>query len=378
VIFTVPAAGGTPTALISPPGGSEQPAFQRLADLAVTATATPSSIDFGGTSTLQFTVTNHGSTAVADAVLAATPPAGLLAGQVQTTRGTCSGLVCTIGAVAPGESVVVRIAVTGTDSGAQVARATVRTSHPDPNQADNTAAVTVTVGLPPTSPPTTPPTSPPGSALSVTTTVNPTPTAFVGGDDLIVVYTIRNSGSAAASATSIAITLPPGLPAAKTVTPAGCTITGCQLGDLQPGQTVEVRLDFPATVAVNGTTSATVTSGSTSTTATAPVVVLQPTLTVDPATGPQGFVTRVLGTNLPPGATVKLTWSIGISQTPGLVVVRPDGTIDAQMLVFHHDLLGPRTLIAGPAGGPKFGAVSSQEFTVLPRAIQPPLFLDRN
>lgn len=367
-IFTVPVAGGAATSLIAPPGGAEQAAFLRLPELAVTASATPASIDFGGSAVVEFTVTNHGSASVADAELSTVLPAGLRAGQVQSTRGSCAGSVCAIGPVAPGESVVVRIGVTAVVAGEEIVRATVHTSHPF--AADNTASVTVTVAAQPT--------QLPGGTLSVTATANPNPAAYVGGDDLVMVYTISNGSAAVTPAVAVAITLPTTLPAAKSITPAGCTVTGCSLGDLQPGQTVEVRLDFPATVAVNDTTSATVTSSGTSVTTTAPIVVRQPTLTVDPTAGPQGFVTRVLGTGLPPGAAVKLTWSTGISQAPGLVVVGPDGTLDAQMLVFHHDQLGPRTLIATPASGPAFGPVSSPEFDVQPRSLQPPLFVARN
>ena len=60
------------------------------------------------------------------------------------------------------------------------------------------------------------------------------------------------------------------------------------------------------------------------------------------------------------------------------MALEPDGTIDTQMLVFHHDQLGPRVVIAGSAGGTRFGDLRSQEFTVFPRAVQPPLFVDRN
>jgi hypothetical protein len=67
------------------------------------------------------------------------------------------------------------------------------------------------------------------------------------------------------------------------------------------------------------------------------ITVLQPTLTVDPTIGPQGFVTRAVGKNFPAGARVRLQWSIGISDNPGEVTVGPDGTIDAQVLIFPKD-----------------------------------------
>ena len=379
VIYTVPFTGaGAPTALISPAGGARQPAFQRLPDLAVTATATPASIQFNGTSALQFTVTNHGITTIPDAQLTATLPAGLQRNQVQPSRGTCTALTCAIGAVAPGESVIVKVTVTGIEAGAQVAQVTVRTARPDPNDQDNHASVTVTVAAKPTTPPPAT-TTPPAGTVSVTAAVNPTPAAYVGGDDVVVVYTIRNGTATVAPAVGLAVTLPPNLPAPKLVEPATCTLTGCPLGDVRPGQSIDVRLTFPATVALDGTTTATVTSAGNTTTASAPIVVLRPALQLVPAVGAEGFVTRVLGTSLPPGATIRLIWSPGISQLPGEVVVRPDGTIDAQMLVFHHDQTGLRTLAGRWVAGTKFGDVSPpQQFLVLPRNLQPNQFVSRN
>jgi hypothetical protein len=113
-------------------------------------------------------------------------------------------------------------------------------------------------------------------------------------------------------------------------------------------------------------------------TAAAPVVVRQPTLDLDPGIGPPGFVARVLGRDFPPGGVVRLAWSVGISEIPGEVTVRPDGTIDAQALVFHKDLLGPRTLLGSWVRGSRFGTVASvRQFLVVPRTVQPPAFVAR-
>jgi len=182
----------------------------------------------------------------------------------------------------------------------------------------------------------------------------------------------------------LATTLPAVLGAPKSVSPASCRSdgSGCQLGVLQPGQTVEVKYVLAAIAAVNSPETGTVTSPGpagelsgppTTNTAIAQIVIQQPVLTVNPAIGPQGFVTQATGTGFPPGATVKLTWSAGISQTPGLVTVKPDGTIDAQVLIFHHDQVGPRALVATSVSGTRFGPVPSGQFLVVPRGAEPPL-----
>jgi hypothetical protein len=93
---------------------------------------------------------------------------------------------------------------------------------------------------------------------------------------------------------------------------------------------------------------------------------------VDPVIGALGFVPRVTGTGFPPGSTVRLAWSAGISATPGLVTVGVDGNFQAQFLLFHHDLIGPRTLSVTSVGGPKFGTVQSNPILVVLRTEQPP------
>jgi len=99
-------------------------------------------------------------------------------------------------------------------------------------------------------------------------------------------------------------------------------------------------------------------------------------VTVDPGVTPVGSVPRVTGTDFPPGATVRLAWSAGISETPGLATVGVDGKFEAQFLVFHHDLIGPRTASVTSVSGPKFGTVQSNPVLVVLRTEQPP-FISR-
>jgi dipeptidyl aminopeptidase/acylaminoacyl peptidase len=131
------------------------------------------------------------------------------------------------------------------------------------------------------------------------------------------------------------------------------------------GCTVEFRLDGEAAVRPGLTQRIT-------------IRVTRPELAVEPAVGPPGLVVRALGTGFPPGAQVRLRWSAGISETPGLVTVRPDGTFEVQVLVFHNDVIGNRELQGTAVTGPPIGTVSSEAFLVVPRSLQPPSFRTRH
>lgn len=379
-IWTVPAEGGRPSTLIQTPGGAEQPALRRMPELRLTATATPASIRFETRTTVEFRVTNQGSGTAAGTELVAAVSAGLRANQIQTSKGNCvlSGLRCAIGAVTAGETVVIRIVATGIRPGSQAAEAVAGGTLPEATAAENRARATVLVGNPGGPIPGTP-----NGSLSVMTT-SVTPVTYVGGTDVVVTYAVRNGVSVSLPSVRLKISLPRSLPRPKDVFPRACRVDGtsCDFGSFAPGERVVVRLTFPASKAALGVIAATVSSSGpdatrADNTARARIEIRQPRLRVNPAIGPPGFVTAAIGSGLPPGAQIRLSWSRGISETPGIVRVRQDGTINVQALIFHHDLLGFRRLQAGPVDGPRFGTVSSQRFQVVARAVQPP-FLTRD
>ena len=163
----------------------------------------------------------------------------------------------------------------------------------------------------------------------------------------------------------------------------GCVPGGgsCALGTVAPGQTVEVRISLAAKAALDAPVSGTVSTAgpdndARDNTASSRVVIRQPVVKVGPDVGALGFVPRVTGTDFPPGSTVRLSWSAGISATPGLVAVGVDGKFEAQFLIFHHDLIGPRTLTVASVSGPKFGTAQSNPILVVLRTEQPP-FISR-
>jgi len=98
---------------------------------------------------------------------------------------------------------------------------------------------------------------------------------------------------------------------------------------------------------------------------------LKPTIVLDPPIGPPGFVTTVSGTNFPPGATVTLTWTVGLTASMAPVVADANGSFSVPVLILPRDTLGQRVLTGTftAAGG---GLAQSPPFLVVPGTGQPP------
>jgi Tol biopolymer transport system component len=372
-MWTVPATGGPAGVLIDTPGGARQPAFQRVPDLSVTATADPESIPIDGRTTLEFVVRNDGLVEARNTDMTVLLPAGLRAEEITTSQGDCvaTTLRCSLGSIPPGDAVTVRVRAVGVQAGHQLVQTTVASGIADGNRRDDLVSVTVAVA-----------TEPPQGSLSLGVVANPAP-GYVGGDDIVVSFLIRNTGTTPMPAVELTTALPVVLGPPRKISVAGCLADGtrCEFGTVQPGQTIEVLMALAAAVPLDTPVSATVSSTGrdvdpADNTGRAQLLIRQPVVKVDPPTGRLGSVARVTGTDFPPGARVRLTWSVGLSQTPGEVLVRPDGTIDGQMLVFHHDQIGLRTLLVAPVSGLRFGPVSSGPFLTVPRTQQPP-FVER-
>jgi len=108
-------------------------------------------------------------------------------------------------------------------------------------------------------------------------------------------------------------------------------------------------------------------------TATALIRVVQPELTVTPAVARPGDVVVARGTGFPPGTTVPLSWSRGITPVGPPALVGPDGTFEAQVVIVPKDQSGPRDLLARPTGYDPL----SRPVLVVQRAVQPPDFAAR-
>ncbi|MFI9814644.1 DUF11 domain-containing protein [Saccharothrix variisporea] len=371
-IWQVSPSGGPATVLVQDPDADVGvAAFQPLADLVVVGAVAPAAIPFEGTTTVRFTVTNAGLAPTTPTITLSVPP-GLRVENVTTTAGTCDDTVCAPGRLLPRERVEIRVVVTGTAAGSQVVAAD---AGQDVNPGDNAARVTIRVADP---------IKPPANPGSLSMAVAALPQeSFVGGDDIVLSYKVRNGAGEPMTDVRVVTSLPPQLAPPKAVSP-GCAADGsvCVIGVLQPLQEVDVRITLPAKAAVDTTAGGSVLgvgpdNNAGDNTAVAKVVVRQPKLTVDPLVGPGGFVPRTTGTGFPPGGTVKLAWTVGISATPGTVSVKDDGTFDAQVLVFENDQVGPRELAATAEAGPGFAAVRSNPFLVVPKSLQPPDFVGR-
>ncbi|MFF5098671.1 MULTISPECIES: VWA domain-containing protein [Actinosynnema] len=373
-IWSVPPNGGDPVKLVSRADGAAHPTTRRLPDLAVTASASPPDVVFGGSAEYLFTVTSTGLVAAPGATIALDVPPGLQLDRILTTSGNCRTDTprCALGRLAKGQRAEIRVQATSTAAGEQTVTAT---APADINPGDNTARAKVTVAEEVVPPPN------PGS-LSLAVAAVP-PDSYVGGQDVVLSYRMRNGSPEPMTDVRLVTALPPELGAPTAASP-GCAPDGreCAIGALQPGQLAEVRLTLPAKAATRGPTGGSVfTTGPDSdvvdNTAAVEVSVRQPKLTVDPPIGPPGFVARVIGVDFPPGAEVRLAWSAGITQEPATARVSGDGGLDAQLLVFPRDRLGPRDVLAAPLAGPRFGQVASNPFLVVPRTVQPPDFVFR-
>ncbi|MES5818732.1 calcium-binding protein [Streptomyces sp. RG80] len=116
-------------------------------DLQVTKTG-PVTVSIGDRATYTITVTNKSSTASATGVTLTdtfTGPAGSVI-SATTTKGTCTTAVsCSLGTLAPAETVTVKVVAEPRATGTLTERASVTGGQSDPNAANNTATVTTTV-----------------------------------------------------------------------------------------------------------------------------------------------------------------------------------------------------------------------------------------
>ncbi|MBM9506707.1 HYR domain-containing protein [Actinacidiphila acididurans] len=212
--------------------------------------------------------------------------------------------------------------------------------------------------------------------LAVRISVAPTP-AYTGAGTYARI-TVTNTGPRTATGVvvSTAWPRPAGSGASSVGSLPACTAAApC---DVPPGGRLTLLQQAVYHVALTGTVRVSVhgaprdpRTGDNS--ASARIRVLRPVLTVAPDVVKPGDVVLARGRDFPPGTVVPLSWSRGITASSTPVVVAPDGTFEAQVLVVAKDVLGPRDLRARPAGLDP----PSRPVLVVQPSVQPPDFAGR-
>ncbi|MGW4732162.1 HYR domain-containing protein [Streptomyces shenzhenensis] len=150
---------------------------------------------------------------------------------------------------------------------------------------------------------------------------------------------------------------------------------------IAPGSRVVVTQTAVHDTAVRGEVRASVTGSPrdpqrANNTDTAPLRVLQPKLTVTPTVARPGDVVLARGEDFPPGRTIALTWSRGITAAQSTVRVGRDGAFEAQVPVLRKDQLGPRVLRARVPALDRLHR-PEEDILIVQRSLQPPDFAGR-
>ncbi|WP_344156723.1 hypothetical protein [Kribbella yunnanensis] len=213
------------------------------ANLSITKSVKPSSLVAGGEGLYTLTVHNDGPSSAQAVTVTDTLPTGVSVLEATSAEGTCTTAVsCMLGTMGPGAEAVVQIRVK-VDSGhaAPITNAaSVASTTPDPDPADNTSTITTEVDQ--------------SADLTVVKTSDEKYATAGGG----VTYrlTVVNNGPSDATAVALADTLPTGLAVVK-VEP-DCTVTGpnieCALGTLVAGKSATVVVSAVLDSGYSGTT----------------------------------------------------------------------------------------------------------------------------
>ncbi|MFG2995254.1 hypothetical protein [Streptomyces sp. NPDC048340] len=341
----------------------------RRPDAAVTVTATPDHFRTGEQSTVVYKVTNLGDAPAKSVLLTTVLPAGMT---VVSATPPCPAAGCALGDLAPGASVTVTRVVGSATPLSGNATGTAVTAGEDSNPTNNTASAPLVVEEAP---------PPPQVRLadpSVSVTAAPR-TAYTGGR-ITAEVVVSNPGAVPATGLTLTLTVPPGLGLSSVSRPGCASAAGCPVADLGPGERTTVQLELAAGPALTGAITASVTTTGSdavpgNNTAAAQVTVRQPALELSPPLGPPGSVPQARGSQFPPGVTVDLRWSRGVTVASAPVVVGADGTFSAPVLVLVQDTLGERNLAAAQADAdrPLFSEVSAP-YLVVPGVLQPDNF----
>lgn len=224
-------------------------------------------------------------------------------------------------------------------------------------------------------PPAPPP--PPTSDLAVRADVSPDRTYV--GRPARARFTVTNAGPDAATGVVLGATWPQPSRAGDRSLPALNRCTSARPCTIPAGGRIEVTQTATYRAAITGDVRATVRGTlpdrrTANNTDTDRLRVLKPSLEVTPLVAKPGQPVLARGKDYPPGETVRLTWSLGITADRAGVRVGRDGTFEVQMLVLRKDTLGPRVLRVNADDLPRL----QKPVLVVQRNLQPPDFKGRS
>lgn len=218
---------------------------------------------------------------------------------------------------------------------------------------------------------------PPTSDLAVRADVSPDRTYV--GRPARARFTVTNAGPDTATGVVLAATWPAPSRGADRTLPALNRCTAARPCTIPAGGRIEVTQTATYRAAITGDVRATV-RGTLPDRRTADnrdtdrLRVLKPSLEVTPLVAKPGQPVLARGKDYPPGETVRLTWSLGITADRAGVRVSRDGTFEVQMLVLRKDTLGPRVLRVNADDLPRL----EKPVLVVQRNLQPPDFAGRS
>ncbi|HSE30179.1 MAG TPA: PQQ-dependent sugar dehydrogenase, partial [Pyrinomonadaceae bacterium] len=156
-------------------------------DLTITKTASPNPGEVGSSLVFRMTVTNNGPAAATNVMLNDPVPAGTTMGAASTTQGSCllaNPMVCSLGTITAGSTVIVTMTVTPGAPGQISNTATVTAGETDFDTSNNSGSVTLSIQAAASSPVML------DDNLTVSTVVSglsaPTSMAFLGPNDFFV------------------------------------------------------------------------------------------------------------------------------------------------------------------------------------------------
>ncbi len=211
--------------------------MERVANLRLTKTATPTPVRAGSGITWTITVVNDGPSTADAATITDALPAGVAGATATASQGSCVGMTCTLGVVQPLASATVTVAATVSPSftGSSIDNtATVSSSTPDSTLANNAATASTPVV----------------KEADIAVAKSVTPSVFVAGSSAVYRLDVTNAGPSTASAVIARDVLPSGATFSSAIASVGgpCTYStasrevACPLGSVVPGATPFVTI----------------------------------------------------------------------------------------------------------------------------------------